>query len=175
MRIQAVGVAYRSKETEIEDVYSDELALPVAAIRAERHALAVVIDQQVRLTEDVSGAVGTLAANLALAAGERGKGYGARDRAKERFFAVVDDPFRAWLAQVDGNEDARDLGQRWKDSLRRYALAIQDELVTCASSSAIVGRDTDRGYMNVGLAESYFRSALDKLVPAPDNKQEGTK
>ena len=175
VRIQAVGVAYRSKETEIEDVYSDELALPVAAIRAERHALAVVIDQQVRLTEDVSGAVGTLAANLALAAGERGKGDGARDRAKERFFAVVDDPFRAWLAQVDGNEDARDVGQCWKDSLRRYALAIQNELVACASSSAIVGRDTDRGYMNVGLAETYFRSALDKLVPAPDNKQEGMK
>lgn len=175
VRVQAVGVAYRSKETEIEDIYSDELALPVAAIRAERHALAVVIDQQVRLTEDVAGAVGKLAANLARAAGEGGKGDGARDRAEERFFAVVDDPFRAWLAQVDGNEDARDVGQCWEDSLRRYALAIQNELVTCASSSAIVGRVIGKEYLNVGIAENYFRSALDKLVPAPDSKQEGTK
>ena len=177
VRIQAVGVVYRAKETEIEDIYSDELALPVAAIRAEQQALAVLIDQQVRLTEDVSRAVGTLAANLAHAAGESGEGAGdgARDRAKERFFSVVDDPFRAWLTQVDGNEDARDAGQRWEDSLRRYALAIQRELVACASSSAIIGRDTGRGYMNVGIAENYFRSALEKLVPNPDNKQEGTK
>ena len=175
VRIQAVGVVYRSKETEIEDVYSDELALPVAAIRAERHALAVVIDQQVRLTEDVAGAVGTLAANLALAAGEGGKGDGARDRAKERFFAVVDDPFRAWLAQVDGNEDARDVGQCWEDSLRRYALAIQNELVACASSSAIVGRYIGKEYLNVGIAENYFRAALNKRLPVRNTNQEGMK
>ena len=175
VRIQAVGVVYRSEETEIEDVYSDELALPVAAIRAERHALAVVIDQQVRLTEDVAGAVGTLAANLALAAGEGGKGDGARDRAKERFFAVVDDPFRAWLAQVDGNEDARDVGQCWEDSLRRYALAIQNELVVCASSSAIVGRYIGKEYLNVGIAENYFRAALNKRLPVRNTNQEGMK
>ena len=175
VRIQAVGVVYRSEETEIEDVYSDELALPVAAIRAERHALAVVIDQQVRLTEDVAGAVGTLAANLALAAGEGGKGDGARDRAKERFFAVVDDPFRAWLAQVDGNEDARDVGQCWEDSLRRYALAIQNELVACASSSAIVGRYIGKEYLNVGIAENYFRAALNKRLPVRNTNQEGMK
>lgn len=175
VRIQAVGIVYRSKETEIEDVYSDELALPVAAIRAERHALAVVIDQQVRLTEDVAGAVGTLAANLALAAGEGGKGDGARDRAKERFFAVVDDPFRAWLAQVDGNEDARDVGQCWEDSLRRYALAIQNELVACASSSAIVGRYIGKEYLNVGIAENYFWAALNKRLPVRNTNQEGMK
>ena len=175
VRIQAVGVVYRSEETEIEDVYSDELALPVAAIRAERHALAVVIDQQVRLTEDVAGAVGTLAANLALAAGEGGKGDGARDRAKERFFAVVDDPFRAWLARVDGNEDARDVGQCWEDSLRRYALAIQNELVACASSSAIVGRYIGKEYLNVGIAENYFRAALNKRLPVRNTNQEGMK
>ena len=175
VRIQAVGVVYRSEETEIEDVYSDELALPVAAIRAERHALAVVIDQQVRLTEDVAGAVGTLAANLALAAGEGGKGDGARDRAKERFFAVVDDPFRAWLAQVDGNEDARDVGQGWEDSLRRYALAIQNERVACASSSAIVGRYIGKEYLNVGIAENYFRAALNKRLPVRNTNQEGMK
>lgn len=177
MRIQAVGVTYGPQEATFEDIYSDELTLSVAVLRAEREDLAAEIDRQVRLTEDVSRAVGTLAANLARAAGESGEGAGdgSRDRAKERFFSVVDDPFRTWLAHVDGREDAREVGRRWEDSLRRYALAIQRELVACASSSAIIGRDTGRGYMNVGIAENFFRSALEKLVPNSDNKQEGTK
>jgi len=177
MRIQAVGVTYGPQEATFEDIYSDELTLSVAVLRAEREDLAAEIDRQVRLTEDVSRAVGTLAANLARAAGESGEGAGdgSRDRAKERFFSVVDDPFRTWLAHVDGREDAREVGRRWENSLRRYALAIQRELVACASSSAIIGRDTGRGYMNVGIAENFFRSALEKLVPNSDNKQEGTK
>lgn len=177
VRIQAVGVTYRAKETEVQDVYSDELSLSVAVMRAEREDLSTLIDRQVRLTEEVSRTVGMLAANLARAAGESGDGAGdgARDRAKERYFSLVDDPFRSWVAQVDGSEEPREVGRRWESILRGYALELQRELVSCASSSAIVGRDTGRGYINVAIAENFFRSALDKLVPTPDNKQEGTK
>ena len=177
MVIQAVGVTYGPQEATFEDIYFDELTLSVAAMRAEREDLSTLIDRQVRLTEEVSRTVGMLAANLARAAGESGDGAGdgARDRAKERYFSLVDDPFRSWVAQVDGSEDPREVGRRWESILRGYALGLQRELVSCASSSAIVGRDTGRGYINVAIAENFFRSALDKLVPTPDNKQEGTK
>ena len=177
MRIQAVGVTYGPQESTFEDVYSDELTLSVAVMRVEREDLSAEIDRQVRLTEDVARDVGTLAANVARAAGESGDGAGdgARDRAKELFFSAVDNDFRAWLTQVDGLKSARDVGRRWEHALRRHATDIQTELVRGASSSAIIGRNTSRGYMNVGIAENYFRAALNKRLPVHNTNQEGTK
>ena len=177
MRIQAVGVTYGPQEATFEDIYSDELTLSVAVMRVEREDLSAQIDREVRLTEEVARDVGTLAANLARAAGESGDGAGdgARDRAKELFFSAVDNDFRAWLTQVDGHESARDVGCRCECTFRQHALGIQTELVRSASSSAIVGRDTGRGYMNVGIAENYFRSALNKRLPVQNTNQEGTK
>lgn len=177
MRIQAVGVTYGPQESTFEDIYSDELTLSVAVMRVEREDLSAEIDRQVRLTEEIARHVGNLAANLARAAGEGGEGAGegARDRAKELFFSVVDTDFRAWLAQVDGHEGARDVGRRWEHTLRQCAVDIQEELVRGASSSAIIGRDTGRGYMNVGIAENYFRARLNELLSVHNTNQEGTK
>ena len=177
MRIQAVGVTYGPQEATFEDIYSDELTLSVAVMRADRPDLAAEIDRNVRRTEEVSRAVGMLAANLARAAGESGDGAGdgARDRAKERFFAIVDDPFKSWIAQVDGHASPREVGQMWEQILRRCANNLAGELIASSSSSAIIGRETGRGYINVSIAENYFRSALEKLLPMLDNKQEGTK
>lgn len=177
MQIQAVGVTYGPKEATVDDIYADELTLSVAMMRTEREDLAAEVDRQVRLTEQVAVKVGMLGANLARAAGESGDGAGdgARDRAKEQFFSRIDDPFRAWLAQVDGRLSAREVGQIWASELRRYATELGAQLVASASSSAIIGRDTGWGFMNVSIAENFFRSALQKLVPNPDNKQEGMK
>ena len=177
MRIQAVGVTYGPQEATFDDIYSDELTLSVAVMRVEREDLSAEIDRQVRLTEEIARDVGTLAANLARAAGESGDGAGdgARDRAKELFFSAVDTDFRTWLSQVDGHESARDAGRRWERALRQHATDIQAELVRGASSSAIIGRDAGRGYMNVGIAENYFRSALNKRLPVHNTNQEGTK
>ena len=121
--------------------------------------------------------MGTLAANLARAAGESGDGAGdgARDRAKELFFSTVDTDFRTWLAQVDGHEGARDAGHRWERTLRKHAMDIQTELVGGTSSAAIIGRDTGRGYMSIGIAENYFRAALNKRLPVQNTNQEGMK
>ena len=177
IQIQAVGVTYGPQEATVDDIYADELTLSVAMMRTEREGLATEVDRQARLTEQVAVTVGMLAANLARAAGESGDGAGdgARDRAKEQFFSRIDDPFRAWLAQVDGRLSAREVGQIWASELRRYATELGAQLVASASSSAIIGRDTGRGFMNVSIAENFFRSALQKLVPNPDNKQEGMK
>jgi CRISPR system CASCADE complex protein casA len=177
MQIQAVGVTYGPQEATVDDIYADELTLSVAMMRTEREDLAAEVDRQVRMTEQVAVKVGMLAANLARAAGESGDGAGdgARDRAKEQFFSRIDDPFRAWLAQVDGRLSTREVGQMWASELRRYATELGEQLVASASSSAIIGRDTGWGFMNVSIAENFFRSALQKLVPNPDNKQEGMK
>lgn len=206
MRIQAVGVVYGPKKSTFEDIYFDELMMPVALMPAENHEcdknstqmdkrneklkeLYNTVNEQVRTTENVARVLGTLAANLARAAGESGDraGDSARDRAKQHFYARVDDPFRHWLVNIDGESEPSGIAQIWKRSLRAFAQEAAAELVASTPSSAIIGRyilrktdrdirrDPNRVFMNVGIAENYFNSELNKLLPIQENTQEGMK
>lgn len=177
LRIQAVGAVYRAEETYFNDIYFDELTLSVALMRAGQPQLAAQVDQQVRNTEEVAEALGVFAANLARAAGESGDGAGngARDRTKQLFFARVDDPFRHWLANIDEDSKPSEIAQSWERSLRTFAQESAAELVASMPLTAIIGRDTVRGFMNIGTAENYFNSELNKLLPVHNNAQEGMK
>ena len=142
-----------------------------------------------RNTEKVAQILGLLAANLARAAGESGDGAGdgARDRAKQDFYARVDDPFRHWLANIDEDSKPSEIAQGWERSLRAFAQEAAAELVASTPSSAIIGRyisqnidgdirrNPNRVFMSVGIAENYFNSELNKLLPIQENTQEGTK
>ena len=191
--IQAVGVVYGPKESTFEDIYFDELMMPVALMPAENHErdeenvqtekneklkeLCNTVNEQVRNTEKVAQILGVLAANLARAARESGDGAGdgARDRAKQDFYARVDDPFRHWLANIDEDTKSAEIARIWKRSLRTFAHEAAAELVASTPSAAIIGRDTGRGFMNVGIAENYFNSELNKLLPIQEDTQEGMK
>ncbi len=177
MCIQAIGVTYGPQESTFEDIYFDELTLSVALMRADQPELAAQVDRQVRNTEEVAKYLGVLAANLARAAGESGDGAGdgARERAKQHFYARVDDPFRHWLANIDEDSKPSEIAQSWERSLRAFAQETTAELIAATPSAAIIGRETGRGFMNIGTAENYFNSALNKLFPVQENTQEGTK
>ena len=177
MRIQAIGVTYGPQESTFEDIYFDELTLSVALMRADQPDLAAQVDRQVRNTEEVAKYLGVFAANLARAAGESGDGAGegARERAKQHFYARVDDPFRHWLANIDEDSKASEIAQGWERSLRAFAQETAAELVASTPSAAIIGRETGWGFMNIGTAENFFNSALNKLLPIQENTQEGTK
>lgn len=177
MRIQAIGVTYGPQESTFEDIYFDELTLSVALMRADQPELAAQVDRQVRNTEEVAKYLGVFAANLARAAGESGDGAGdgARERAKQLFYARVDDPFRHWLANIDEDSKPSEIAQSWERSLRAFAQETASELVASTPSAAIIGRETGWGFMNVGTAENYFNSALNKLLPIQEDTQEGMK
>lgn len=180
MCIQAIGVTYGPQESTFEDIYFDELALSVALMRADQPELAAQVDRQVRNTEEVAKHLGVFAANLARAAGESGDGAGdgARERAKQLFYARVDDPFRHWLADIDEESKPSEIARVWERSLRAFAQETAAGLAASTPSAAIIGRYIDRDkrvFLNVGTAENYFNSALNKLLPIQKDTQEGTK
>lgn len=177
VRIQAIGVTYGPQESTFEDIYFDELTLSVALMRADQPELAAQVDRQVRNTEEVARILGVFATNLARAAGESGEGAGdgARDRVKQDFYAQVDDPFRRWLTNIDEHSEPSEIAQSWERSLRIFAQEAAAGLAASTPSTAIIGRDTGRGFMNIGTAENYFNSALNRLLPIQKDTQEGTK
>lgn len=178
MCVQAVGVSFGNKnKTDYEDIYFDELVLSTVLLLEGYPSLVAEIKKQVDRVEKVAQNIGLFASNLALAAGDSSNkaGYGARDRAKERFFSIVDDPFRAWIMKVDGQLSAQEVGHTWERQLHHYAIELKKELIADASSSSFIGRRIGDRFMNVAIAESIFDSKLRQILPKTDNKREGMK
>lgn len=174
IRLEAVGMTYGEKEASIKDLYHDQMTLAKVLLEEEGKALAYLVTKQVYKLEEVAKAIGILGANLSWAAGESGKeaGKGAEKRAKESFFALIDDPFRSWLASLDGNSDVDDKQREWIETARRIAKQIAGELIASAPRSAITGRDTGKTYMSSGIAENFFNKELNKTLP-PTNSTKG--
>ena len=174
IRLEAVGMTYGEREASIKDLYHDQMTLAKVLLEEEGKALAYLVTKQVYKVEEVAKAIGILGADLSRAAGESGDGAGegAQKRAKERFFAQIDDPFRSWLASLDGNSDVEDKQREWAETARRVAKQVAGELVASAPRSAITGRDTGMTYMSSGIAENFFNKALNKTLP-PTNSTKG--
>lgn len=174
IRLEAVGMTYGEREASIKDLYHDQMTLAKVLLEEEGKALAYLVTKQVYKVEEVAKAIGILGANLSRAAGESGKeaGKGAEKRAKESFFALIDDPFRSWLASLDGNSDVEDKEREWIETARRIAKQIAGELIASAPRSAITGRDTGKTYMSSGIAENFFNKELNKTLP-PTNSTKG--
>ena len=178
VRVEAVGVTYGPKEATFEDLYHDELSFSTALLKEKGPGLPDLIDSQVRGTEQVASHVGVFAANLARAAGQSGEGAGdgARSRAKEQFFALVDDPFRRWLARLDGDSDVDASRDEWHGEVRRIVRLLAKRLVDEAPPSATIGRDTGMVFMNTGIAENFLWAAVNKTMPrTEDQVKEGEK
>ena len=182
--IEAVGMIYGSNESVVADLYHDRLTVAVALLEDRREDLAYLANAQIRAIEKAANALEGLGANLVRAAGGRekaagepGKGpvEGAQDRARERFFAEIDDPFRAWFAGL--HEDSRVDAEReaWGKQARGIAQRVADELIEAAPTSAIKGRETGMGYMSTGIAENFFRKQVNKVLPLPEASQNGEK
>ena len=178
VRVEAVGVTYGPQEATFEDLYHDELSFSTALLKEKGPGLPDLIDSQVRGTEQVASHVGVFAANLARAAGQSGEGAGdgARSRAKEQFFALVDDPFRRWLAQLDGDSDVDVVRGEWHEEVRRIVRLLVKRLADGAPPSATIGRETKGGFMSVGIAENILWAAVNKTIPrTEDQVKEGEK
>lgn len=166
IRVEAVGISYGAQEASIEDVYHDEIDLATILLRESRKKFPDLINRAVIAVENVASRIGIFAANLARASGESGEGSGdgVRNRAKARFFALVDSPFRQWLSGINAESDVAEEGLEWAGALRGIALGLVDEFVERAPYSAIHGRNTGMTFMSAGRAEAIFRADLNKCV-----------
>ena len=175
LKIEAIGMDYGSQEAVVNDIYHDEMILPSVLLKESSEHLVGLVDRQLRATEELAQAVGFLAANLARAAGEDGDGAGdgSRDRARELFFARIDNPFRQWVSALGTHSTLITEETKWRKIARRIAWKVASSLIEGVASSAIRGRKTNRGYISSAIAENYFNAALNKIMPVCDQMKGG--
>ncbi|MFD1858972.1 type I-E CRISPR-associated protein Cse1/CasA [Aeromicrobium camelliae] len=161
-RLRAVGAHYVSNASVLGDVIDDEIAFPVRILTADRGELRQVVIRAVQKVDKVAVAYANLVADLDRAAGGEAAG---RSLARERFYALLDEPFRRW---VDGLRDSQKSAARadldWSETLWRAAIAAGSEACEVAGPAAWVGRVAGGRHVDTGSAELWFRRELHKIL-----------
>lgn len=176
--LRTTGMVYGSNNSVVAEVLDDRLVVPVALLSEQHPALAQAAIDAVAAVDSTTGvrgavqAVGNLARDLASAAGAREPKLldGMRDEAQRQAYAVLDGPFRAWLASLDPESDPLAQREAWNRQAATLVRRVGAELVEAAGPDAWVGREVSLGsstrHISTPEADKRFRRAVDQALPA---------
>lgn len=165
MTISTVSMVYGTQQASWEEIVSDELSFDVrlaaSTTSTAKNAALDAVDRTVRGVH----ALRRFAENVQVAAGRSD----AMSDAGERAFAVLDQPFRAWLRNFSPDEDVVKQLQQWTDTARNILLKLAENIAKQASPKAFVGRSVSLGsgefVMDLGKAQALFQASLYKELP----------
>lgn len=170
--LHAVGIAYGSNNSVIDDIYDDRLSAAFGVLAdsgLQCLAIAAVED-----ADHACRALGDLARNLELAAG--GSGDAAAEDARATGYATLDDPYRRWLASLAPGQPVDPVRSQWQRFVRGAVTEIGRDLVGRSGMPAWLGREintrTYSGFMNSAIAEIRFASALRRALPTDPSERE---
>lgn len=171
--IRVCGAAYAEQNATFGDIFDDELPLSILVLRedhpaAGRAAVGAVEDADAAATD-----VWRLAENVAQAAGAEPK-TGAGDGARELLYAMLEDPYRRWVAALVPGVDIDAARRRWRKEVYQSARTIAADIVAAAPPSAWMGREIRNRLINVAVAEAWFNAALRRLLPVEQDSPEKT-
>lgn len=165
IRIRAVGIAYGSNSSVVDDLYDDTVETQ-ATVLASRSLQACAVEA-VEHSESAVRTLADLARDLEVAAG--GEGIASRSRTLEQGYHRLDAPFRQWLLELSIDTDADSALFDWFAIARSMIRGVADQLVAAAPPGAWRGRNDSRGeHIDVGVADRRFRFRLDEKLPRPE-------
>lgn len=172
LQLEMTGIAYSSKLGSIEDLFFDEMPLPLTALDREgrtRGALLGAVSQ----AEQLSLAVNRLGADLRRAAGSDPLPRGAWEYPGEALLHALDPVVRVLLVRLrEADEDFDKITARlaeWEERARKETWKVAEQLLSNAAAPGLFhGRvvtrgDTSRVY-RLSEAEAAFRKSLDKIL-----------
>jgi CRISPR system Cascade subunit CasA len=158
VRIHTIGMTYGSQSSTTAEIVDDTMSLQAVLLAQDAADLRGAAVDSVEAAEKAARAVGSLAANLAEAAG--GDPTGPRTRAVEMAYAELDPLFRRWLGGLGPETNALDCQADWHRQARRVIVELGRGLVRRASPSAWAGRIVRQRLMTVAHAELWFHRDL---------------
>lgn len=172
VRLRTIGMIYGSQSSTTVDIIDDALSLHAVLLRQGAVDLAGVAVSCVAAAERAAKALGTLAGDLAAAAGcGRDEQNGPRTRAVESAFAELDPRFRAWVAALAADTDVVAAQIAWHKTVNEIIRGLGAGLIDRAPAKAWKGRAVDKRLVTLFDADKRFdrelRAALPLAYPAP--------
>ncbi|MFI6344173.1 type I-E CRISPR-associated protein Cse1/CasA [Streptomyces sp. NPDC050560] len=167
LRVELCGITYGVQSAVIEDVMSDSLPLPLAALDENSFVRDAVLEVAAQ-TEELAEAVNHLSADLHRAAGGKPIPWDKGHRPGEQVLHTLDPLIRRLLAGIRGTgEDDEALekaeaGQlAWEQLAWRATWGVADRLIQAVPVSAFAGRTESREgrpdlFHQASLAERRF-------------------
>lgn len=170
VRLRAIGMTYGSQSSTTAEVIDDAMSIHAVLLDQDAADLTGAVLDCVERSEQAARALGSLAANLAEAAG--GTIDGPRARAIETAYAELDPLFRRWVSTLGPNDDALRCQVDWHTQASDAVRALARELVARSSPAAWRGRKAGKqGHLvNTALAEHWFYGNLRKALPFADRE-----
>ncbi|MEU3958262.1 type I-E CRISPR-associated protein Cse1/CasA [Streptomyces buecherae] len=172
LQLELTGIAYSTKLGSIEDLFFDEMPLPLTALDRDgstRGALLGAVSQ----AEQLSLAVNRLGADLRRAAGSDPLPRGAWEYPGEALLHALDPLVRELLVDLrKADEDIDKITARlaaWEERAGKETWKVAEQLLSNAAAPGLFqGRvvtrgDTSRVY-RLSEAEAAFRKSLDKIL-----------
>lgn len=185
VRLRAFGVAYGNKAAVIDNVYTDEMPLPVALLRDHDGPLERTALDAVAAADRTAGYLGGLASDISRAAGCSDENLlrAEAGRARTRLYAQLDLEFPGWITQLPPLPPEEALA-RWCSAVRRHAEDIARDITAAAPPGATIGRwvrqpgpdGIQRAWLTAAVAELRYRAGLSKVLAlgeAAATSQEG--
>ena len=180
------SVQYGDKDFFVNDVFSDSLTFHTDLITEIGEHWRAKITEEIEKCKKSAAALRDLAKDIELAAGSSEDTVLKRavvERAREQYYYEIDLPFRNWLERIDPNweivsEQEEQALREWRETAKRIALRIGQELVESAGTAAIVGRTIEiekkKGnkitvHYSAPDAYRYFKVKLNEIYPKEEN------
>jgi CRISPR system Cascade subunit CasA len=159
LRFSAPSVGYGDKDFFADDLFSDSVSINAYLLSDLGDDWQIQIVENLKKTDEAVQAFGRFASDLALAAGaddDKSNIARIRNAAREAAYSALDIPFRAWLADLRGDENVNEAMINWKQSVRSILIDLAEERLNNAEDAAFIGR---KGY-SASKAELYFKGNL---------------
>ncbi|CRK59251.1 CRISPR-associated protein, Cse1 family [Alloactinosynnema sp. L-07] len=169
LRVRVFGMTYGPQSSTTTEIIDDALALRTVLLGSDATDLTGAVLSSVTAAESAARALGSLGADLAIAAGQAGldKGTAARTRALESAYAVLDPLFREWIATLAAGTDPLDCQFGWQRTVRHHIARLGETMVAAAPPSAWTGH-VDSGTKRLVTsvhADGWFRRGLREALP----------
>jgi len=156
---------YGSNEALFGEMATDGLALPVGLLAPEAVEQAELALAAVDCADKAVFALGSLAQNIALAAGASSESDGPRQRVSASAYAELDQSYRRWIVTLGESCDLTERRSVWQHEVRRIVERLGGDLADAAGPAALVGRSSGGQQRDAGLALVWFTRKLREVIP----------
>lgn len=163
LQVLSAGIAYGSQSAVVEDVITDVLPLPVAALVADADVRQLLMDVAAQ-ADELRSAANKFGDNLRLAGGGSKLEWNQGQRLGEGLLHGLTPTVIRMLAGLQKSPDLVEEAElAWQQTAREAALALIDPTVAATAPSAFGGRD---GAHPVSRVVQFYRSAITKILGA---------
>ena len=176
-RFTAVSALYDSSGSSVTNTASDTLTFHADLLTKNGLAWQKRIEEQIHLCDTLAEKLGTLAGELAIAAGKREienqktiipQRMQAGEEAKIQFYYQIDEAFRKWLLLPKSGQtidEMKELCMQWHDTALKIVRAQGKVLADSAGQAAFIGRwipiDGGKRQVHYSTAEAFNRFMID--------------